>query len=117
MRRISYIAVALIAYAFLMFYIAMRVPGADFWYGTGISEGVPDMGKAFNYVFGQGMWIIIGSIAAFLISQIVDVTVFHKIKKHTGEKKVWLRAPGSTNVSQLVDSFIFPFIAFSLGKG
>lgn len=116
-RKISYIAVALIAYAFLMFYMAMSVPGADFWYGTGVQDGVPNMGSAFNSVFGQGMWIILGSIAAFLISQIVDVTVFHKIKKATGEKKVWLRATGSTLISQLVDSFIVLFIAFYLGKG
>ncbi len=116
-RRISYIAVALISYAFLMFYMAMHVPGADFWYGTAVNDGVPDMGKAFNSVFGQGMWIILGSISAFLVSQIVDVTVFHRIKKATGDKKVWLRATGSTLVSQLVDSFIVLFIAFYLGKG
>ncbi len=114
-RRISYIAVALIAYAFLMFYMAMSVPAADFWYSTG-GKGVPNMSLAFNSVFGQGMWIIVGSIVAFLIAQIVDVTVFHKIKKTTGEKKVWLRATGSTLVSQLVDSFIVLFIAFYIGK-
>ena len=116
-RRISYIAVALILYAFLMFYMAIHIPGADFWYGTGKEAGVPDMGNAFNAVFGQGMWIILGSIAAFMVSQIVDVTVFHKIKKITGEKKVWLRATGSTLISQLVDSFIVLFIAFYIGKG
>ena len=115
-RRISFIAVALISYAFLVFYLAMRVPPADFWYGTGASKGVPDMSKAFNAIFGQGMWIIIGSLIAFLVSQIVDVTVFHKIKKHTGEKKMWLRATGSTLVSQLVDSFIVLFIAFKIGN-
>ena len=115
-RRISYIAVALILYAFLMFYMAMAVPPADFWYGTGINDGVPDMSKAFNSIFGQGMWIIAGSLTAFLVSQIVDVIVFHKIKKVTGEKKVWLRATGSTLVSQLVDSFIVLFIAFKIGK-
>ncbi|MFT3934032.1 MAG: queuosine precursor transporter [Chitinophagaceae bacterium] len=116
-RRISYIAVALISYAFLMFYMAMHVPAADFWYGTGASDGVPDMSKAFNSIFGQGMWIIFGSLTAFLVSQIVDVTVFHRIKRATGEKKVWLRATGSTLVSQLVDSFIVLFIAFKIGKG
>ena len=116
-RRISYTAVALITYAFLMFYLAMKVPGAYFWYGTKVSEGVPDMGLAFNAVFGQGMWIILGSIAAFMVSQLVDVFVFHKIKKATGEKKVWLRATGSTLVSQFVDSFIVLFIAFYLGQG
>lgn len=116
-RRISYTAVALIAYAFLMFYLAMGVPPADFWYGTGVANGIPDMSKAFNGIFGQGMWIILGSLTAFLVSQIVDVTVFHRIKKATGEKKIWLRATGSTLVSQLVDSFIVLFIAFKLGQG
>ena len=116
-RRISYTAVALILYGFVMFYFAMGVPPADFWYGTGVQDGIPDMSKAFNGVFGQGMWIIVGSITAFLVSQIVDVTVFHKIKKYTGEKKIWLRATGSTLISQLVDSFIVLFIAFKIGKG
>ena len=116
-RRISFTAVGLIGYAFLMFYLAMGVPAADFWFGSGTSDGIPDMSKAFNGIFGQGMWIIFGSLTAFLVSQIVDVTIFHKIKKITGEKKVWLRATGSTLVSQLVDSFIVLFIAFKLGKG
>lgn len=116
-RRISYTAVALISYAFLMFYMAIKIPPADFWITSGVSGGIPNMPDAFNAIFGQGMWIIVGSLVAFLVSQIVDVTVFHKIKKVTGEKKVWLRATGSTIVSQLVDSFIVLFIAFKLGKG
>jgi queuosine precursor transporter len=116
-RRISYTAVALISYGFLMFYLAMGMPPADFWYGSGVESGIPDMNKAFNGIFGQGMWIIAGSLTAFLVSQVVDVTIFHKIKKHTGEKKIWLRATGSTLVSQLVDSFIVLFIAFKIGRG
>jgi uncharacterized integral membrane protein (TIGR00697 family) len=115
-RRISYIAVSLIAYAFIMFYVSIHVPAADFWLGTGTQDGIPNMQTAFNGIFGQGMWIIIGSITAFLVSQIVDVTVFHRIKRATGEKHVWLRATGSTIVSQLVDSFIVLFIAFKIGK-
>lgn len=115
-RRISYTAVALISYAFLMFYMAIKIPPADFWITSGVAGGIPNMPDAFNAIFGQGMWIIVGSLVAFLVSQIVDVTVFHKIKKVTGEKKVWLRATGSTIVSQLVDSFIVLFIAFKLGK-
>lgn len=116
-RRISYTAVALIAYAFLMYYLAMGVPAANFWFSTGVKNGVSNMSNAFNAIFGQGMWIIAASITAFLISQIVDVTIFHRIKKVTGEKRVWLRATGSTLVSQLVDSFIVLFIAFKIGQG
>lgn len=116
-KRISYIAVALISYAFFMFYLAIHFPPADFWIGSGTVNHVANMNDAFNSIFGQGMWIIVASIIAFLVSQLVDVTIFHKIKKVTGEKKVWLRATGSTIVSQLVDSFIVVFIAFKIGKG
>ncbi|HEU4555757.1 MAG TPA: queuosine precursor transporter [Chitinophaga sp.] len=115
-RRISYTAVALISYAFIMFYLSIEVPPADFWIGSKTADGLPNMQTAFTGIFGQGMWIIAGSITAFLVSQIVDVTVFHRIKKRTGEKHVWLRATGSTVVSQLVDSFIVLYIAFKLGN-
>lgn len=115
-KRISYTAVILIAYAFFMFYFAMSTPPADFWLGSQAANGVPDMQKGFSAVFGQGMWIIFASIIAFLVSQVVDVLVFHRIKKRTGEKHVWLRATGSTLVSQLVDSFIVLFIAFKIGN-
>jgi len=115
-RRISFIAVALISYAFIMFYAAIHIPPADFWLGTKTDSNIPNMQDAFNGVFGQGMWIILGSLTAFLVSQIVDVTIFHKIKAVTGEKHVWLRATGSTVVSQLVDSFVVLYIAFKLGN-
>lgn len=117
-RRISYIAVALISYAFIMFYVAIHVPAnREFWITSHATNGIPDMQAAFTGIFGQGMWIIFGSITAFLVSQLLDVWVFHKIKKVTGEKKVWLRATGSTLVSQFIDSFIVLFIAFKIGNG
>ncbi|WP_018614932.1 queuosine precursor transporter [Segetibacter koreensis] len=116
-KKISYIAVALISYAFFIFYMAINFPPADFWIGSGSENHIPNMNDAFTSIFGQGMWIIVASIIAFLVSQLVDVTIFHKIKKITGEEKVWLRATGSTVVSQLVDSFIVVFIAFKIGKG
>ncbi|MEO5685470.1 MAG: queuosine precursor transporter [Chitinophagaceae bacterium] len=112
-RRISFTAVGLILYAFVIFYLAIHLPPAGFWITSNTSGGVPNMQDAFNGVFGQGMRIIVGSLVAFLVSQIVDVTVFHRIKKATGEKHVWLRATGSTLVSQLIDSYIVLFIAFS----
>ncbi len=116
-KRISYTAVVLILYAFVMFYAAMEIPPADFWVSSGTDKGIPNMQLAFGGIFGQGMWIIVGSLTAFLVSQLVDVTVFHKIKKATGEKWVWLRATGSTMVSQMVDSFVVLFIAFKIGNG
>ncbi len=112
-RRISFTAVALIAYAFVMYFIAIDLPPAKVWINSSKTQGVENIQTSFNAIFGQNMRIIIGSIVAFLVSQVVDVTVFHRIKRATGDKHLWLRATGSTLVSQLVDSYIVLFIAFS----
>jgi uncharacterized integral membrane protein (TIGR00697 family) len=112
-RRMSIIAVILIAYAFLMYYIAIGIPPADVWLSSSSKQGVANIQTSFAAIFGQNMRIIIGSIVAFLVSQIVDVQVFHYIKRKTGHKYLWLRATGSTLVSQLVDSYVVLFIAFA----
>ncbi len=119
-RFLSWLTVGLILYAFVMAGLAIHVPPNDWWQSlSGLrdegSQSLPDMDLAFRRVFGQGMWIIAGSVIAFLVGQLVDVTVFHRIRRITGEKKVWLRATGSTLVSQFVDSFIVLIIAFYIG--
>src|SRR5687767_4609813 len=107
-RLISWLAVAFIVYAFVF-------APADWWVRVGAERGVPDMQAAFASVFGQGLWTIGGSVVAFLVGQLVDVAVFQRIRAATGERWVWLRATGSTAVSQLIDSFIVLYIAFVLG--
>ena len=114
-RFISWMAVALIIYAFLTAYLAIGLAPADFWVAANSSLGVPDIQRAYALVFGQGLWTIAGSIVAFLIGQLIDVTVFHRIRRVTGERHVWLRATASTAVSQVLDSFIVLYIAFVLG--
>lgn len=115
-RLLSYIASGMIAYAFVMVYIAMESSPADWWTGSGSGKGIPDMQAAYGAVFGQGLWIIAGSLTAFLIGQLLDVWVFHLIKKRSGEKYLWLRSTGSTLVSQFIDSFVVLFIAFYIGS-
>jgi uncharacterized integral membrane protein (TIGR00697 family) len=105
-RKLSFITAGLITYAFIILSLALIIPAAK-----GIS---PVNDEQFTAVFGQSMWIIVGSITAFLISQLIDVTVFHYVKEKTGNKKIWLRATGSTVISQLIDSFIVLGIAFWL---
>jgi queuosine precursor transporter len=114
-KFLSYLTAGLISYAFFMFFWAIRLAPADWWPGSKTTIGVPDMQVAYAAVFGQGLWIIIGSLTAFLLGQILDVFVFHKIKRLTGEKMVWLRATGSTLFSQLIDSFVVLGIAFYIG--
>ncbi len=109
-RFLSFFAAVLIAYAFLIFTAAIKLPSADFW-AKEYFTGVPDSNKAFSAIFGQSQSIIGASLVAFLIGQVLDVYIFHKIKEMTGEKRIWLRATGSTLVSQLIDSFVVLFIA------
>jgi hypothetical protein len=112
-KFLSYLTIGLITFSYLAYNIAMLLkPSEYFSIGNGIDK--PD--NAFRGIFGQGLWIIVGSIVAFLIGQMLDVLVFHRIKKMTGEKYMWLRSTGSTLISQLVDSFIVLFIAFYIGK-
>ena len=114
-RLFSYIAAALIAYSFLMVYMAIQLTPADFWKIKETTEGPLSMQNAYTQIFGQGLWIIIGSLVAFLFGQMIDVYVFHYLKMKTGEKAWWLRATGSTLVSQFMDSFVVLFIAFYIG--
>lgn len=115
-RFLSWLTAGLIAFAFIMFFGAMKLTSADFFITSKQGSGVPDMSKAYNSVLGQGSFIIVGSLAAFILSQLIDVFVFHRIKKVTGEKRIWLRATGSTLISQFIDSFVVLFIAFYIGS-
>ena len=124
-RFLSWLTVGLIAYGFVMYYLAIGLVPADF-FPTMHLEGltpanrattevaVGDYNVAYALVFGQGLWIIVGSLVAFLLAQLIDVFVFHRIKARTGEGLLWLRATGSTFVSQLIDSFVVVLIAFYL---
>ncbi|MBM6498801.1 queuosine precursor transporter [Flavobacterium macrobrachii] len=104
-KRLSLITAGLIAYTFFVLYFAIQIPS------IGISSVTSEQ---FKSVFGQSQLIIVGSIAAFLVSQLIDVTIFHFVKKRTGNRMIWLRSTGSTVISQFFDSFIVLGIAFYL---
>lgn len=114
-KKITYLTVLLIIYVFIVIAAVTALPPANFWIDINNTDNA---GNAFNIdfayskIFRQGLGIIIGSLIAFLIGQLLDVYVFQKLRKITGERKIWLRATGSTLVSQLVDSFVVLFIAF-----
>jgi uncharacterized integral membrane protein (TIGR00697 family) len=114
-KFLSWLAIGMIIYAFLMVYAAISLAPAEFWVGINSEKGVPNMQDAFVAIFGQSLWIIVGSLVAFLVGQVVDVMVYHRIRKVTGESKVYLRATGSTLVSQFIDSFVVLYIAFVIG--
>ena len=114
-KRISYLTAVLIVYVFIVVFFTMKLHPADFWLNTNNKDAQGNyfnMDFAFNKIFGQGNRIIIGSLSAFLLGQLIDVFAFQKLRKITGNKMLWLRATGSTLISQFIDSFVVLFIAF-----
>ena len=114
-QRLSWIAVFCLIYSFIVVRLIMGLEGADFWINSGNNRGLSDMSVAFNALFGQGLMIILGSLVAFLVGQMTDAYVFERIKVKTGGNSIWLRATGSTVVSQFIDSYVVLIIAFYLG--
>lgn len=114
-QRLSWIAVVCLIYSFIVVRLIMGLEGADFWINSGSNKGLTNMSVAFNALFGQGLMIILGSLVAFLVGQIVDAHVFERLKSKTAGNSIWLRATGSTFVSQFIDSYVVLFIAFYLG--
>ena len=107
-RKLSWITAILIAYCFLIVGLSMDMPAVEIP-GSNLSDDA-----AFNKVFGQAQMVIVGSICAFLVSQILDASIFSWIKSKTGERFIWLRSTGSTLISQLIDSYIVLYIGFVL---
>lgn len=104
-RRLTYITVGLISYTYILITIAINMQATSF---------SPVQDEVFTTVFGQSQWIIVGSIIAFFVSQLVDVYFFWIFRNMTNGKMIWLRATASTVISQLFDTFIVQFIAFVL---
>lgn len=114
-RKISFLSAFLIAYIFVIIFLVTKLVPASFWLDLNSqdSEGNSfNINYAFQTIFRQGLGIIIGSLTAFLIAQLLDVFIFQRLRQLTGKKMIWLRATGSTLVSQLIDSFIVLWIAF-----
>jgi queuosine precursor transporter len=116
-RKISFLTAILISYALLFLLLANALPPAGFWLENNQTspDGNPfNINYAFQKVLGQGVNIILGSITAFLVSQLVDAYTFQFLKKVSQHRYLWLRATGSTVISQVIDSFLIIYVAFYL---
>ena len=107
-KRLSWITAILIAYCFIIVGLAIQIPAVEIE-GSTLSDDY-----SFNKVFGQAQMVIVGSICAFLVSQLLDALLFKWIKSRTGSRYIWLRSTGSTVVSQLIDSYIVLYVGFVL---
>ena len=102
-RRVTLLGFAMTGLAILLIRIADLAP----WL-----PGSPMTPEAWDNVFLNATFIQVASMIAFLTAQYVDIGVFFVIKKLTGQRLLWLRATGSTAVSQLIDTIVILTIAF-----
>lgn len=75
-------------------------------------EGSPVNNETYSTIFGNSWRVVLASMSAYLVAQIVDVKVFHFWKNMTKGKHLWLRNNGSTILSQLVDTVLVVCVLF-----
>jgi uncharacterized integral membrane protein (TIGR00697 family) len=95
-RRITYLGLGTAIFAFLVINIALALPPS--------AKGWPE--DVFRTVFSSSRRLYIGSLLAFLLGQLADIAIFGAFKRLTHHRLIWLRATGSTVVSQLLDTIV-----------
>lgn len=73
----------------------------------------PASAEAWHAVFSPMWRIAVASMLAYLVSQSIDVTIFHAMKDAMRGRHLWLRNNVSTMTSQAVDTCIFVLVAFA----
>lgn len=102
-RFVTFLGFWMALLAFAILFVARKIPAASF-------SPIPH--SIFDQVFGGANQIFFASMVAYLIGQLVDITVFQAARRWTGERHIWLRATGSTLFSQLIDTAVVTWLAF-----
>lgn len=107
-RRVVWIGFAMGGFVFLVLNIAQAMPSWDVPFNV--------RQESFDAIFGSAKVMYVASLTAYLIGNMADIFLFGVFKRLTGGRLIWLRATGSTIVSQMVDSFVVTYVAFDLGR-
>jgi queuosine precursor transporter len=108
-RNVTWVGFAMAVFSFGVLTLAVALPWAPFTRSPGWA-GMNE--RSFNNVFSGSQRILLASMAAYLVSQFSDIAVFHFLKRISRNKHLWLRATGSTVVSQLIDSVVVQAVAW-----
>jgi hypothetical protein len=101
-RRAIWAGFAALAFMALMEWTVVHLPVAPGWTGQ----------AAYDRVFGSGWRIIVASMCAFFVGELVESGVMAKLKIWSEGRHLWMRFWGSTIVGEAVDSLIFYPLAF-----
>lgn len=89
---------------------------STFFLPSDVADSADEVHNAISTLAVYSPIFVIGSITAYLISQLFDVWIFHKIKSITGTRMLWLRNNLSTLLSQALDTFIYTFVWVLAGQ-
>lgn len=101
-RLMVYIGMAMYAVAITFLVLGTTLTPAPGW----------NHNDAYLALYTHADRMILGSLCATVSAQLLDIFIFERIKKMTGERWLWLRNNLSTACSQFIDTLIFYSIAF-----
>lgn len=108
-RFVTWLGLGMAIFAFTFIHLALRLEWAPFTRAPDYRGAVEG---SFNNIFGGSQRILLASMVAYVIGQFSDIALFHLLKRLTHNRLLWLRATGSTVVSQLIDTLVFQLVAW-----
>jgi uncharacterized integral membrane protein (TIGR00697 family) len=103
-RRLTFLGLGTALFAFAIIQLAMALPS---------SPESPLPADVFRNVFGWSTRLYVASLTAYVVGQLLDIAVFGAFRRITKHRFIWLRATGSTVVSQLIDTMVVNFVLLS----
>lgn len=103
-RRITYVGLGMALFVFTLINVALLLP---------VSPESPIPQELFARAFGWSARLYVASLTAYVVGQLLDIAMFQVFLRLTGHRFLWLRATGSTVVSQLVDTLVVNFVLLS----
>lgn len=100
-RRLTFVGLGAAAFVWGIITLSLHLP-------TSPESPIPD--AVFRGAFGTSARLYVASLTAYLIGQMLDISIFLLLRRLTGHKLLWLRATGSTVLSQMVDSLSVSFV-------
>jgi uncharacterized integral membrane protein (TIGR00697 family) len=100
-RRLTFVGLGAAMFVWAVIQLALHLPSSA-------TSPIPD--AVFQAAFGTASRLYVASLSAYLVGQLLDIVIFRFLRQRTGHRLLWLRATGSTVLSQMIDSFTVSFV-------
>jgi len=100
-RRLTYVGLAAAVFVWGVINLALALPTV---------KDSPISDQVFRSAFGTSARLYLASLTAYVIGQLLDISIFQALRRATGHRLLWLRSTGSTVLSQVIDSLSVSFV-------